>query len=583
MNELDSAELASQKTLDEMFVAINAAKCFRVEAGAGAGKTYSLVKALQYLIEYRSYTLNKCSQQIACITYTNVAKDEIKERTDNHPTIYTETIHGFCWSLLSGLQKELRGLIPKLSDKWKERIEAIGGIQMQRINYDLGYPSASEREITLHHDDVIKLMVKLLDVPKFHSLIKCRFPIIFIDEYQDTNIELAESIKRNLIEMDSGILVGLFGDHWQRIYGSKACGLMECSSDKLVVIGKNVNFRSYSSIVDALNRMRPELVQQPKKIESVGYVNVFHSNGWQGKRRTENHWQKDLPAVNAHKYLEATRLILENDGWDFDPKQTKILMLTNNVLADEQDYRNLANCFKENDDYLKPNDHYIKFFLETIEPICEYFENKQYGAMFKHLDKQAPKLARQSDKKIWARDIERLCQSRKNMTIAQVLELLKETNHPRLSPKVEEGEKHFAEYPSLPSEAKTDKIEKFYEKIRNLRGVKYSEMVNLKKYTDNLSPYSTKHGVKGAEFENVLVVCGRGWNQYDWNQMLELWGCTIPMGKMDFFERNQNLFYVACSRPKRRLALLFTQELSTKAMNTLEFLFAKENVYGNPN
>lgn len=583
MSELSTADLASQKTLDEMFAAISAAKCFRVEAGAGAGKTYSLVKALQYLIEKKSYDLNKRSQQIACITYTNVAKDEIRERTDNHPAIYTETIHAFCWSLICSMQKDLRVLIPELSEKWKERIETIGGIKMQRVIYELGYPNASESEITLHHDDVIKLMVKRLDAPKFRNLIKCRFPIIFIDEYQDTNIDLAEALKRNLIESDAGILVGLFGDHWQRIYGSNSCGLIECTSDNLVVIGKGVNFRSDPRIVQCLNRMRPDLTQLPKRIESVGSVKVFHSNGWQGKRRTDNHWQKDLLAVDAHQHLAAARAILEKEGWDFDPKQTKILMLTNNVLADEQDYRNLANCFKDNDDYLKPNDHYIKYFLETVEPICEYFETKQYGAMFKQLDKQAPKLARQSDKVTWAKDIERLCLSRKTMTFAQVIDLLKETQHPRLSPKVEEGEKRFAEYPYLSPETKNDKIERFYEKISKLRNVKYSELINLKKYVGNLSPYSTKHGVKGAEYNNVLVVCGRGWNHYDWNQMLELWHNPIPTDKLEFFERNRNLFYVACSRPKMRLSLLFTQELSTKAMNTLEHLFGKESIYGDPN
>lgn len=167
--------------------------------------------------------------------------------------------------------------------------------------------------------------------------------------------------------------------------------------------------------------------------------------------------------------------------------------------------------------------------------------------------------------------------------ITQGKALLKETQHPRLSPKVEEGEKRFAEYPMLSPDAKNDKIERFYEKISNLRNVKYSELINLKKYVDNLSPYSTKHGVKGAEFENVLVVCGRGWNQYDWNQMLELWNSPIPTGKQDFFERNRNLFYVACSRPQVRLSLLFTQELSTKAMNTLVYIFEKENIYGDPN
>ncbi|NUQ46735.1 MAG: ATP-dependent helicase, partial [Phycisphaerae bacterium] len=85
----------------------------------------------------------------------------------------------------------------------------------------------------------------------------------------------------------------------------------------------------------------------------------------------------------------------------------------------------------------------------------------------------------------------------------------------------------------------------------------------------------TKHGVKGAEFENVLVVVGRGWNQYNFNEMLELASdpSHIPADKAEAFDRNRNLFYVACSRPKRRLAILFTQQLSQKGLQTLTLWF----------
>ena len=84
--------------------------------------------------------------------------------------------------------------------------------------------------------------------------------------------------------------------------------------------------------------------------------------------------------------------------------------------------------------------------------------------------------------------------------------------------------------------------------------------------------------MKGAEFENVLVILGRGWNQYNWNQFLEWFPDRYPKDKEDSYLRNRNLFYVACSRPKRNLALLFTQELSQSAINTLESWFGAENV-----
>ena len=117
------------------------------------------------------------------------------------------------------------------------------------------------------------------------------------------------------------------------------------------------------------------------------------------------------------------------------------------------------------------------------------------------------------------------------------------------------------------------------EELEKLRAVPYAEIKALRKYLDGYSPFETKHGVKGAEFENVLVVIGRGWNQYNFGEMLELASAqAVPAGKEAMFERNRNLFYVACSRPKRRLALLFTQRLSTKALATLESWFGADAI-----
>lgn len=53
MNQ-NPAEVASEKALVELFGAIDREQNFRLEAGAGAGKTYSLIKALKYLIENKS-------------------------------------------------------------------------------------------------------------------------------------------------------------------------------------------------------------------------------------------------------------------------------------------------------------------------------------------------------------------------------------------------------------------------------------------------------------------------------------------------------------------------------------------------
>jgi len=136
------AEIAAQKALDEMFECIQKRQNFRLEAGAGAGKTYSLVKALKLIINEQGGTLQRSHQQVACITYTNVATDEIISRTDGHPAVHASTIHAFCWDMI----KRSRVSSPTLDQRflrlmsglknWKNRaaLEHEGSIMISGID-----------------------------------------------------------------------------------------------------------------------------------------------------------------------------------------------------------------------------------------------------------------------------------------------------------------------------------------------------------------------------------------------------------------------------------------------------------------
>src|SRR5471032_2257222 len=139
-----------------IFECLDGGKSFLLEAGAGSGKTYSLVEALRYLIKKRGSDLARRNGKIACITYTNVASDEIKSRIDSHPTVVSSTIHAFCWSLIKDFQPFLRSELSNLPN-WKDRLDEGGGVADREIEYELGFPSAKQedRKISLHHDDVL--------------------------------------------------------------------------------------------------------------------------------------------------------------------------------------------------------------------------------------------------------------------------------------------------------------------------------------------------------------------------------------------------------------------------------------------
>ncbi len=572
VEQLNPAEEASRKALAEVYGCLERRESFLVEAGAGAGKTYTLVKALQFLMDRYQHILPQRHQKIACITFTNVAKDEIDARTDRSPLIYCNTIHAFCWSLISGFQRQLRERLPDLQH-WPDKVAEVGDLGERAVEYELGHRSINDRRVSIHHDDVLILTIALMENAKFRRILTDKYPIILIDEYQDTNADWIDSIKNHFLGQEGSPQFGFFGDHWQKIYGD-GCGKIEHPS--LTVIGKQVNFRSVLTIVECLNRMRPELPQFVVDPSEQGSIRIFHTNTWTGARQTGGHWGGDLPTEAADQALQAVFDRLAEDGWDLSAETTKILMLTHRVLAGKQGYPSIPAVFTYNQSFTNKEHPHIAYFADALEPACKAYLSRKYGEMFRALGSNVPAIRAQADKKNWSEAMDKLIELRDTATVGDVVDHLLATRRPRIPDAVERRERELRKFDA---EAGED-MPRALKELGDLRAVPYQEIVALCRYLSGHSPFETKHGVKGAEFENVLVVIGRGWNRYNFNEMLGLAldVAHIPAKKQDVFERNRNLFYVTCSRPKRRLAILFTQKLSAAAIQTVGSWFSEDNV-----
>lgn len=569
------AEEASYTAFQEVCECIDNNRCFELRAGAGAGKTFTLGNALKHIIEEKGRKLLQRNQRVACITYTNVAKDEISSRIDNHPAVITETIHSFCWMMIKDFQIKLRSLVPELSDRWKERIvdKELDDLGARKVVYTEGHPYISEDEVSLHHNDIPSLMVSLMTIPKFQSILYNRFPVVFIDEYQDTNKDFASALLEYFIEPNLPILVGFFGDPWQKIYGD---GYGEIASGSIETIGLGSNFRSAPVIINGLNLIRPELPQDPKDPEERGEIVIVDTNPWVGTRRRGGHWAGDLPVEEAHQALKETQAYLGENGWDFDSKNTKILMLTHNVLASEQGYSDLIAAFRgQNDGLIKLEHPHVEFFINTLEPAILAYSNRKFGQMFDVLrNKSIPSLRNNADKILWTEEWNRFAAfgDGEDATIGEVIAFINESRTLSLPDKLLELERKLDE--SNNDEEIRENESTNVSILSRIKDVSYAQVKAFRHFLDENTLFSTKHGVKGAEFENVLIVLGRGWNHYNWNQLLE-WGTleNVPSDKKEAFIRNRNLFYVACSRPKKRLCLLFTQKLSDAAQYQLNTWF----------
>lgn len=556
---------------------IDEGKSFIVEAGAGAGKTYALKETLTHILTTKEQELLRKGQHVACVTYTERATKEIQERVGTNPTISISTIHAFCWSVIQGYQSFLRSYVFS-SEKFEKYFESEPELrnEKQQVSYnDLGIRRVSETEIHLHHDDVVLVMASILANPKMQQLLRARYPIILIDEYQDTNKELATSILEHVVGKD-GPIVGFFGDHWQKIY-KDGCGNIE--SDSLIRIRKRSNFRSVKPIVEVLNRIRPELPQEVKDPDSTGEVRVYHTNGWTGQRRKGGHWAGDLPEDEARGSFERFKQVLQDDGWDLSAESCKILILTNKVLAQQQGYEGIVNTFRYPAAYLKKEDPIMKYVLEMVEPVCRAYSGKRYGEMLSILGRKKPHLTYASEKKDWIEFMDSLLKIREESSIDDALNFLKEgSNRIPLSTGVLKRLSRLSEYLSKGEGQEEDRAAK---ETQELLQVPYQEIIRLYEYIEGHTPFSTKHGVKGEEYENVLVVFGRGWNQYNFDKYLGI-ASKPPLETQEkewaSYERNRNLFYVTCSRPRTRLALLFTQQLSDSSLETLTNWFGNDNI-----
>lgn len=572
---IQSAEEASKIARRAVFKALDSRQNFKLEAGAGAGKTTSLIAALRRVLADRKSYLSRDDQQVACLTYTRVARDQIIERTDASPYILADTLHGFLWEIISPYQMAL-GQALLLSEKWKDELSGRTTLEGFEISYDLGIRGIDDTSVHLHHDDVPHLAIDLFKKPKFRAMLADRFPIIFIDEYQDTPDGLIEAMLSGCTSDLQSSIYGFFGDHWQQIYDNTSGAI---NHPKVTQIPVNANFRSDLKIVEFINKLRPELPQKPKKAADQGTVTIYHTNEWVGERLT-HHWKGQISHDASQQALKWVAEDTRKRVWGKSTSDTKILMLTHSVLANQLGYESLPKVFPYNDSFVKKEDKVIAFLLDVVEPACEAFNKRRYGELFDVLGREKPFLRSPEDKKRWTQFFQDLEGLRNQDTVGAVLEHLQDQDLFSIPSEIFERKQELEAALSKLKEGEQLSGPKNLTSYQKLRNVKYIEIIALGAYVNDQTPFSTKHNVKGAEFDNVIVVLGRGFSKYDFAKMLENYpnrGQLSPVDRKSFV-RSRNLFYVAASRAKKNLTLLFTQKLSPASLITLNAWVGSDNV-----
>lgn len=558
-----SAEIYTEEVLNEaaeenekIIQTLKTGKSFVVEAGAGAGKTTSLNYVIDWIQDHWWKKFHLRKQKVVCITYTNAAVNIILSRLKDCSFIEPMTIHSFAWRVIKQFQSTLLNFIKNGENiKFPEecKIEDILG-----INYDFGVKQIDDNGILhLHHNDVITLFSHMLEKAKFRRIFSSNYPLILIDEYQDSFSVLINKFIEYYIQYETGPQFGFFGDSWQTIYSNNgACGKIE--NEHLKIIEKHINFRSTQKIIDLLNKIRPELIQKPALKDSEGEVWVVHSNDYNGQRQSKGVWKDELPLEELSRRVENLRQHIISH-WCQKDEKTKVLLLTHKLLAAQQGYEKLLTLMG---DRLKQGDGpLLCFFQDVVEPVFEALEKKKLSILDNVLKNGV--IRTKADKKIWHEWKEKLNKARAGSTF-DMISIIETMNTLPIPAKVQE----FIDLLKLPRDTNEET-----QKAHAIAAIPYHEFLAAISFLRPDAFFSTEHGVKGEEYDYVIFVVGRGWTHYQFDKIMPQQPSEDPT-----YVRNRNLFYVCCSRPKKKLIIFVTVPLNGSFKSYLSNLVGSDRI-----
>ncbi len=603
------------KIIDKIKEQIEAGNNFLVSGGAGSGKTYSLMEVIDLI-----YRLNPLST-IACITFTNVAADEIKHRA-KHKNLEVSTIHDFFWNSIKNYQSDLKKSLVALIKM--EREEDKSGIKYSGEE-DISIEYLQDKEINykdyrkidngiLWHDDILKISNYMFSTyPLLCDILKDKYEYILVDEYQDTEKRVVDVFLEYLPKSnDKKNVIGFFGDSMQSIYGSRVGNLKEYIDKNLVTeIIKDDNWRCSETVIKLLNKIRTDTIEQERK-------------------RRDDEANKDLSGSIKFIYSNADEIDFESikkqelfNQWDFnDVGETKELYLTHSLIADKAGFGEIFRIYN-NDEIIKQvkkikkklkkenrlNDiegmtfeealnmkivneannfkifisantdlfgqtksvffeKLLKIYLDTDQLIGDNRDKlithlkKIQERIYLYETKQVNEFIRKSDYKILSVDDKEKLKSaidsianRKNEAIENIVNLAGKMG-------IVKKDDNFTNF--------VNENQYVYNRVKSLP---FTEIINLYKFEEDLTPYSTQHGIKGAEFDNVFVILDNGkWNQYNFKYLFE-----ETSGKDSVIERTQKMFYVCCSRAKKNL-VVFYHKPSDAVLTKAKTWFGNEKV-----
>lgn len=563
---------------EEIQISINERKNFFMFAGAGSGKTRSLVTTLNFIETVQGNELRLKSKQVAVITYTNAACDEISRRVGYNPLFAVSTIHSFLWELIKPFQKDIKAWVKSKietdldelqtkQDNPRRRKDYSGDIarKQNRLNNlnkvsKFTYNPNGENigRDSLDHSEVISMGSAFISEKEtMQRVLTSKFPILLIDESQDTKKELVDALWKIEKTCLDSFVIGMFGDTMQRIYMDGKENLESIVPQDWKRPVKIMNHRSTKRIIQLANSIRSTIdhqQQQPRSDKSEGFVRFFIVPNSADKDETEQ------------KIYTKMAKFTSDSKWN-EPAERKILVLEHSMAARRAGFVTLNNSLagEFNQSFRDGTLSELSFLMNVVYPLVQAQLNKNDFTVMKILRQYSPLL-----KNIYLAD--KTNQSDVLKTISHKVNCLvslwsDETMPICLDVYKKLSEIALFELPKRIEEVIGDESE-VSAQIQALReglNVPFSELINYWDYINDNTQFSTHQGVKGLEYDRVAVIMddeSAGGFLFSYEKLFGAIELTrtdkehLSNGEDNSMSRTMRLFYVICTRARESLALI---------------------------
>lgn len=504
-------------------------KSFFLFAGAGSGKTYSLVLLLKKIHNSIGKDLLLQGKNVAVITFTNAATDEIINRLDYSPIFHISTIHSFVWDVIKYYQadikrlycfyieEDLKALEKKLEEtekkttktylsnveKFEYQKERLAKAQIiEKFVYN---PNGSNPEYNaLKHAEVIKISAQMiLENKMLQRIIAQRYPILLIDESQDTKKELIDTffeIQRNFADI---FTLGLLGDQKQRIYADGKENIEDSIPIGWEKPVKRMNYRCAKRIIQLANNIGKDIdihaEQRPREDANDGLIRLFVIQQREGLNKDEI--EQNVMRIMSEQTQDAK--------WTTIGTEVKVLTLEHMMAARRLGFsRFFAPLYKVSKyqmTFLQGSVSEIEFFTKEVLPIAESIKEDGRVAL-EILKKYSPLLSGQNTEKPY--ELYLKCREEaikvanlvnENGTIRVVVDEIIKSQLLTVPDVVRQA------YMLSPSDIE-DTVEEELRAWVEVMDLPINMVRSYDDYVNHRSQFDTHQGVKGLEFDRVMVI-----------------------------------------------------------------------------